>query len=177
MVKSDGFKIMTPLCGHAAHNSGFRMPGDLVGAFALTGGRYAFIVQALSRSTICRFPLTRLQAAQLRQPGLAQGLLQVIAHQTGQAWRQITRTELLSLAQFGMLIKNMSIHHKKQNLSTTEFELPMPRTDISDFIALAPGIISHLIGSFTEKKILIFGNKTFRLLDHHALEHACEVLN
>ena len=108
---------------------------------------------------------------------LAQGLLQAIAHQTGQAQRQITRTDLPALARLGMLIKDMSIHHKKQNLSGTEFELPMPRTDISDFIALAPRTISHLIGSFTEKKILIFGNETFRLLDHHALEHACGALN
>ena len=53
----------------------------------------------------------------------------------------------------------------------------MPQTDISDFLALAPWTISHLIGSFTEKKILIFENKTVRLLDHHALEHACEALN
>ena len=153
------------------------MPGDLVGAFARTRGRYAFTVQALSRSTICRFPFTRLQEAQLRQPALAQGLLQAIAHQTGQAQRQITRTDLPALTRFGMLIKDMSIHHNKQNLSGTEFEPPMPRAATSDFIALAPWTISHLIGSFSEKKILIFGNKTFRLLDHHALEHACEALN
>ena len=177
MIESGGFKIMTPRCGHAAHISGFRMPYDNVGARALSGGRYAFTAQALSRSTVCRFPLDCLREAQLRQPALAPGLLQAIAHQTGQAQRQITRIDLRAIARFGLLIKDISIHHKKQNLSGTEFQLPMPRTAISDFLALAPETISHLIGSFTAKKILIFGNKTVRLLDHHALEHACEALN
>ena len=89
-------------------------------------------------------------------------------HQTGQAQRQITRTDLPALTRFGMLIKDMSIHRNKQNLSGTEFEPPMPRAATSDSIALAPWTISHLIGSFIEKKILIFGNKTFRSTIMHS---------
>ena len=53
----------------------------------------------------------------------------------------------------------------------------MPRTDIADFLALAPETISRLISSLTEKEILMFKGKTVRILDHHALEHACEALN
>ena len=177
VVKSGGFKIMTPLCGHDAHISGFRMPGDLVGACGLTGGHYTFTSQALSRTTVCRLPFDRLREAQLRQPVLAQGLLQAIAHQAAQAQRQITRTNLPALARFGLLILDISTHHKKRNLSGTEFELPMPRTDIADFLALAPETISRLISSLTEKEILMFKGKTVRILDHHALEHACEALN
>ena len=53
----------------------------------------------------------------------------------------------------------------------------MPRTDIADFLALAPETISRLISSLTEREILMFKGKTVRILDHHALEHACEALN
>lgn len=177
MVKSNGFNLMTPPGGHDAHISGFLMQGDLVGAGALTGGRYGFTAQTLSRSTVCRFPFARLRDAQFRQPALAHGLLQAIAHQNGQAQHQMTRTVLPVLARFGLLIQDISTYYKRRNLSGTEFELPMPRTDISDSLALAPETISRLIGSFIEKKILIFENKTVHLLDHHALEHACEALN
>ena len=177
MVKSGGFKIMTPPCGHATHISGFRMPCDLVGARALSRGRYVFTAQALSRFIVCRFPFACPREAQLRQPVLAPGLLQAIALQTGQAQRQITRIDLPAIVRFALLIKDISIHHKKQNLFGTELQLPMRRTAISEFLALAPETIGHLIGSFTAKKILIFANKTGRLLDHHALEHACEALN
>ena len=177
MVKSGGFKIMTPLCGHDVHISGFRIPGDLVHACALTPGYYVFTDQALSRSTVCRFPFARLREAQLRQPALVQGPSQTIDHQTGQAQRKITQTDRPALARFGLLFKDISIHHKKQKLSGTEFELPIPRIDISDFLALTPETNSHLIGYFTEKKSLVFENKIGRLLDHYAIEHACEVLN
>ncbi|MAW25058.1 MAG: hypothetical protein CMQ84_03590 [Gammaproteobacteria bacterium] len=177
VVKSGGFKIMTPLCGHDAHISGFRMPGDLVGACGLTGDHYAFTAQALSRSTVYRLPFDRRREAQLRQPVLAQGLLQAIAHQAAQAQRQITRTNLPALARFGLLILDISTHHKKRNLSGTEFELPVPRTDIADSLALELETLRRLISSLTKRQILMFKGKTVRILDHHALEHACEVLN
>lgn len=145
------------------------MLGDLIGTCGLTEGPYPFTAQALVRSTVCRLPFARLREAQLRQPARAQGLLQASAQQTGQAQRQITRANLTALVRFGLLIQDISTHHKRQNLSGTEFELPMPWADISDFLAPAPETINRLIGSYTEKKILIFENKVVRLLDHHAL--------
>ena len=177
VVKSGGFKIMTPLCGHAAHISGFRIRGDLVGACGLTGGHYAFTAQALSRYTVCRLPFDRLREAQLRQPMLAQGLLQSIAHQVAPAQRQIKRTHLPAFARFRLLILDISTHLKQRNLSAAEFGLPMPRTDIADFLALAPETISRLISSLTERQILMFKGKAVRILDHHALEYACEAIN
>ena len=177
VVKRSRFKIMTPLCGHDTHISGFRMPGDLVGACGLNGGHYAFTNQALSRSMVCRLPFDRLREAQLKQPVLAQGLLQAIAHQAAQAQRQTTRTNLPALVRFGLLILDICTHHKKRNLSGTEFELPIPRTDIADFLALTPETISRLVSSLIERQILMFKSKTVRILDHHALEHACEALN
>ena len=151
VVKSGGFKIITLLCGHGAHISGFRMRGDLVGAYGLTGGHYAFTAQALSRSTVSRLPFDRLREAQLRQSVLAQGLLQAIDHQAAQAQLQITRTNLPALTRFGLLILDISTHHKKRNLSGTEFELPMPRTSVAGFLALAPEKISRFISSLTER--------------------------
>ena len=177
VVKSGAFKIMTPLCRHDSHVSGFRMPGDLVGACGLTCGQYPFTAQALDRSTVCRLPLDRLREAQLRQPMLTQGLLQALSNQAAQAQRQVTRTNLPALARFSLFIKDISSHHKKRHLSATEFDLPMPRTDIADFLALAPETISRLIASLTKQGILAFEGKTVRVLHNEALENACEALN
>ncbi len=153
------------------------MPGDLFSVCGLTESCYAFTVQALSRSTVCRLPFARSREERLEQPARAQGLLQAIAHQTAQAQRQITRTYLPALVRFGFLIQGISTHDKKRNLFGTEFGLPMTRTDIADFLALALAIISRLIGSLTKEKILIFEGKTIRILDHHEPEHACEAIN
>ena len=152
MVISGGLKIMTPLCGHTAHNSGFRMPGDLVGTCGLTGGPSVFTGQAVSRSTVCRLPFARLRGVQLKQLARAQGLFRAIAHQTAEAQCQTTQTNLPALVQLGLLIQEISTHQKRRNPFGTEFELPMPQTDISDFLALVPETISCLIGSFSEKK-------------------------
>jgi CRP/FNR family transcriptional regulator, anaerobic regulatory protein len=177
VVKSGAFKIMTPLCGQDAHVSGFRLPGDLVGACGLTCGQYAFTAQALDRSTVCRLPMDRLRDATLRQPMLIQGLMQALSNQAAQAQRQITRTNLPALARFAIFIKDLSGHHKKRSLSAKEFELPMPRTDIADFLALAPETISRLIATLTGKGILSIEGKTVHIHDMDALETACESLS
>lgn len=174
VVKSGALKIMTPLCGQDAHVSGFRLPGDLVGACGLTCGQYAFTAQALDRTTVCRLPMDRLRDATLRQPMLTQGLLQALANQAAQAQRQVTRTNLPALARFAIFIKDLSTHHKKRALSAKEFDLPMPRTDIADFLALAPETISRLIATLTGKDILSIDGKTVRIRNMDALENACE---
>ena len=176
VVKSGAFKIMTPLCGHESHVSGFRLPGDLVGACGLSCGQYAFTAQALDRSTVCRLPMDRLRDATLRQPMLSQGLLQALSNQAAQAQRQITRTNLPALARFAIFIKDLSTHHSRRSLSASEFELTMPRTDIADFLALAPETISRLIASLQQKAILSVEGKTVRILNMDALDHACESL-
>jgi CRP/FNR family transcriptional regulator len=176
VVKSGAFKIMTPLCGHDAHISGFRLPGDLVGACGLTCGQYAFTAQALDRSTVCRLPMERFRDAALRQPTLSQGLLQALANQAAQAQRQITRTNLPALARLALLIKDLSSHHKKRALSATEFDLPMPRTDIADYLALAPETISRLIKTLGQDGVLTIEGKTVRIHDLNALETACETM-
>ncbi len=149
-VKRGNFKIVMPLCGHDANISGLGMPSDCVGDNNLSGGHYVYKAQALSQSTVCQHPFDRLRVVQLRQP---------------------------TLARFGSVIQNIIAHHKKRNLSGTEFVLSMPRINIADFLALAPETFDCLVGSLTEKKILIFQSKIVRILDHHALEHACEAFN
>ncbi len=176
VVKSGAFKIMTPLCGHDAHVSGFRLPGDLVGACGLTCGQYAFTAYALDRSTVCRLPIERFRDASLLQPSLMQGLLQALSNQAAQAQRQITRTNLPALARLSLFIKDLSSHHKKRSLSAVEFELPMPRTDIADFLALAPETISRLIKTLGQENILTIEGKTVHIHNMDALERACETM-
>lgn len=113
----------------------------------------------------------------MRMDSVTTGRCQQCSHQAAQAQRQITRTNLPAPARFGLLILDISTHHKKRNLSGTEFVLSMPRTDITDFLALDPETSSSLISSLTEKEILMFKGKIVRILDHHAPEHACEALN
>ncbi len=167
---------MTPLCGHDAHVSGFRLPGDLVGACGLTCGQYAFTAYALDRSTVCRLPIERFRDASLLQPSLTQGLLQALSNQAAQAQRQITRTNLPALARLSLFIKDLSSHHKKRSLSAVEFELPMPRTDIADFLALAPETISRLIKTLGQENILTIEGKTVHIHNMDALERACETM-
>jgi len=176
VVKSGALKIMTPLCGHDAHVSGFRLPGDLVGACGLTCGQYAFTAQALDRTTVCRLPMDRLRDATLRQPMVIQGLLQALSTQAAQAQRQITRTNLPALARLAIFIKDLSSHHKKRSLSATNFDLPMPRIDIADFLALAPETISRLIATLAQKGILSVDGKQVTIHNMDALENACESL-
>ena len=84
---------------------------------------------------------------------------------------------LPALARFALFIKDISSHHQKRHLSDSEFDLPMARTDIADFLGLAPETISRLIASLTKKTVLKVEGKTVYILDKPALENACEALD
>lgn len=174
VVKSGAFKILTPVCGFESHVSGFRLPGDLMGACGLSFGQYAFTAVALDRSTVCRLPMDRLREASLRQPLLMQGLLQALSTQAATAQRQITRANLPALARFALFLRDLSAHHKRRSLSAVTFDLPMPRTDIADYLSLAPETISRLLATLIKQGAIQVDGKLLQILDPIALDRAAE---
>ena len=176
VVKSGAFKIMTPVCGHQAHISGFRLPGDLICACGLACGQYAFTAIALDRATVCRLPMDRLREASLRQPLLTQGLLQALSTQAVIAQRQITRANLPALTRFALFLRDLSAHHRRRSLSAIAFDLPMPRTDIADYLSLAPETISRLLASLTKTGVIAVDGKLVQILDSAALDDAAEAI-
>ncbi|MGA1207623.1 MAG: helix-turn-helix domain-containing protein [Litorivicinaceae bacterium] len=176
VVKSGAFKILTPVCGQESHVSGFRLPGDLVGACGLSCGEYAFTAVALDRSTVCRLPMDRLREASLRQPLLTQGLLQALSTQAAIAQRQITRANLPALARFALFLRDLSAHHKRRSLSAVTFDLPMPRTDIADYLSLAPETISRLLANLTKAGVIAVDGKLVQILDSARLDEAAEAI-
>ena len=107
---------------------------------------------------------------------LTQGILQALLNQAAQSQRQVTMTNLPALARFALFIKDISSHHQERHLSGSEFDLPMARIDIADFLGLSTKTISRLIASLTKQSILKVEGETVYILDKPALENVCEAL-
>ena len=57
-----------------------------------------------------------------------------------------------------------------RGFSATRFQLTMPRTDIANYLRLAPETVSRVLRRFQEDRLLQVDRRELELLDHDALE-------
>jgi CRP/FNR family transcriptional regulator len=69
---------------------------------------------------------------------------------------------------------SLSARYKARGLSATEFNLPMPRQDIGNYLGLAIETVSRLFAHFQDQKLLQVNRRQVTLLDIPKLEEMFE---
>jgi CRP-like cAMP-binding protein len=62
------------------------------------------------------------------------------------------------------------LKHKVRGLSASEFNLPMSRQDIGNYLGLAIETVSRLFAHFQDEKLLTVNRKKIKILDHAKLK-------
>ncbi len=68
----------------------------------------------------------------------------------------------------------MRLHHRADGLSATEFNLPMSRQDIGNYLGLAIETVSRLFAQFQDKGILKVNRRQIVILNMDALKTLVE---
>ncbi|HUT40786.1 MAG TPA: fumarate/nitrate reduction transcriptional regulator Fnr [Gammaproteobacteria bacterium] len=134
---------------------GFTLPGELTGMDGLGGGSYASAAVALETSSICEMPFNKLEGLCNELPGLHRQLMGVMGRVITEDQRMLMllgkRTAEERLASF---LISLSIRYHQRGLSATEFNLPMSRQDIGNYLGLAIETVSRLFAHFQEKEMV-----------------------
>jgi CRP/FNR family transcriptional regulator len=133
----------------------FYLPGDIVGLEAITDDQYACEATALNTTNICMIDYQSFVETSLRHPSLYKGFLKRLS-------AQIRREEenLVSLGsrdayqRIARLIARLSNYYSETGYSSTEFTLPMSRTDIASHLGLAVETVSRQLGHLRENGIV-----------------------
>jgi CRP/FNR family transcriptional regulator len=154
---------------------GFTLPGELTGIDGLSGGSYASAAVVLETSSICELPFSKLEKLCSDLPGLQRQLLNVVGREitTDQQMLMLLgkRTAEERLASF---LLSLSSRYKQRNLSATEFNLPMSRQDIGNYLGLAIETVSRLFAQFQDKGILKVNRRQIIILDMDSLKTMVE---
>jgi CRP/FNR family transcriptional regulator len=145
---------------------GFTLPGELTGMDGLSGGSYASAAVVLETSSICELPFSRLEGLCHELPGLNRQMLKVVGREITADQHMLMllgkRTAEERLASF---LLSLSTRYHMRGLSQTEFNLPMSRQDIGNYLGMAIETVSRLFAHFQDRGLLEVSRRQVKILD------------
>jgi len=134
---------------------GFTLPGELTGMDGLSGPSYSSASVVLETSSICELPFQKLEGLCQELPSLHRQMMSVMGREITAEQHMLMllgkRTAEERLASF---LLSLSTRYHLRGLSATEFNLPMSRQDIGNYLGLAIETVSRLFAHFQEKQLV-----------------------
>jgi CRP/FNR family transcriptional regulator, anaerobic regulatory protein len=155
MVKTGSFRSFVTDTNGVEQTIGFYLPGELMGLDALQNGHYHCSVVALETATVCELPLPRLQDLCSKIPSLQSQLMHIIGREIVSEHDHIVllgnRSAREKMATFLLML---STRYKILGFSSTEFNLPMRRDDIANFLGLTIETVSRQLTDLSKNGII-----------------------
>ncbi len=172
-VRSGAFKAVLSSNEGAEQITGFYLSGELMGLDGFGDDIHQCTTIALETSTVCAIDIDELEKLSLRTTGLRRQLRHLIGNEINHDHRS-----LLSLGQLkgeerlAAFLLSISLRLQKRGFSPREFNLPMARHDLANYLGLAVETLSRMFSRMIDAKIIETNRRHVKLLDTKAL---CEL--
>ena len=153
--------------GHE-HVLGFHLPGEVIGLNAIDGDRYPCNAVALDTATLCRFSFPKISVLAARLPGLQQHLFRLMSRDIGNA--SLLAGDWTADQRMAAFLVGLSRRLAARGFSPDRFQLTMARTDIANYLRLAPETVSRVLKRLQDEGILAVERREVELLQRQALE-------
>ena len=147
---------------------GFHFPGEVIGLDAIDDQRYPCNAVALDTVALCRFSFPRMAELATRLPQLQQHLFRLLSRDIGAALRQ--SGDWSADARIAAFLLGMAHRLEARGFSARRFQLTMSRTDIGNYLRLAPETVSRVLARFQHDGLVHVERREIELLDTARLE-------
>lgn len=145
---------------------GFTLPGEVVGLDGFSDGSYVSSSVVLETASVCEIPYDKLEDMCHVLPGLNHQMMRVVSKEIGADQSMLLllgkRTAEERLAAF---LLGLSTRYHSRGLSASEFNLPMSRQDIGNYLGLAIETVSRLFAGFQKNNLLTVNRRQIVLTD------------
>jgi len=150
------------------HVLGFYLPGEVIGLDAIDGEHYPCNAIALDTVALCRFSFPKMAELAARVPGLQQQLFRLLSRDIGTAIR--LAGDWSADQRMAAFLLGLSRRLASRGFSPRRFQLTMPRTDIGNYLRLAPETVSRVLKRFQDDGLLVVDRREVELADIARLE-------
>lgn len=175
MLASGSLKIYTLLADGRRQVTGFMFPGDFLGISI--DDEYAFTAEALVSSELWWFTRDAFDRFVEEHPKVERELYRLAAHELAAAQSQMVllgrKTAAERLASFFLLLveRQELVVGEKQ----AEFDLPMSRLDIADYLGLTKETVSRMLAHLRNRKLIrLMSQDRVEILDRAGLREMAE---
>ena len=153
---------------------GFHLPGEIIGLSAIDGERYPCDAVALDDVLLCKFSFPKIALLATRLPGLQKHLFRLMS-------RDIAHAERLSAdhsadERIAAFLVDLAQRLAARGFSDSRFELTMPRTDIANYLRLAPETVSRVFRRFQDEGIIKVRRRQVEVADRKRLGALAEAM-
>ncbi len=142
---------------------GFFLPGEIIGLNAISVGRYPCNAVALDNVGLCRFAFPLMATLALRMPVLQQELFRLLSHDIGKA--ALLGGDFTADERMAAFLITLSRRLASRGFSATRLHLAMSRTDIGNYLRLAPETVSRVLRRLQQTNVVRIERREIELLD------------
>ena len=149
---------------------GFYFSGEILGYKAIYSGRYQSTAMALCDTQICVIDYRDFLYFLQSNPDLQQHILYLISLQMNLGSYLVSTSAERKLAAFLLDLSS----RLRFTTSPFEYQLPMSRQDIGNYLRLTPETVSRICTRLQQQQIIAINHKNIRLLKPDILRHIAE---
>jgi CRP/FNR family transcriptional regulator len=153
--------------GHE-HVLGFHLPGEVIGLNAIDGDHYPCNAIALDTVMLCRFSFPKIAVLATRLPGLQRQLFRLLSRDIGRA--ALLAGDWSADQRMAAFLVGLSRRLAARGFSPNRFQLTMARTDIANYLRLAPETVSRVLKRFQTEGLLSVDRRELELTGRETLE-------
>ena len=150
------------------HVLGFHLPGEVIGLDAIDGEHYPCNAIALDTVMLCRFSFPKIAVLASRLPGLQQHLFRLLSRDIGRA--ALLAGDWSADQRMAAFLVQFSRRLAARGFSARRFQLTMARTDIANYLRLAPETVSRVLRRFQTEGLLKVDRREVELVGKDTLE-------
>jgi CRP/FNR family transcriptional regulator len=147
---------------------GFFLPGELIGLNAISHDRYPCNAVALDSVALCRFSFPMMATLATRVPGIQQQLFRLLSEDIGKA--SLLTGDYSADERLAAFLATLSRRYAARGFSGTHFSLPMARTDIANYLRLAPETVSRVLRRMQDAGVITVERRELEVRDPAGLE-------
>lgn len=152
-VTSGAIKVYKLLVDGRRQMTGFLFPGDFLGL--ANEETYAYSAEAVTASTVCRFPRRKIEALLTKYPKMERRLLGMASHELAAAQEQMLllgrKNAREKIASFLLMLSRRAA---QRGLSADPVLVPMSRNDIGDYLGLTTETVSRTFSDLKSTGII-----------------------
>ena len=154
------------------HVLGFHLPGEVIGLDGIDGDRYPCNAVALDTAMLCRFSFPKISVLAAQLPGLQRHLFRLLSRDIGRA--ALLAGDWTADQRMAAFLIGLSRRLAARGFSAHRFQLTMARTDIANYLRLAPETVSRVLRRFQQDGLLQVDRRELQLVDRVRLEELAE---
>ena len=147
---------------------GFFLPGEVIGLNAIHQARYPCNAVALDTVMLCRFSFPKMALLATRMPGLQAQLFRLLSLDIGKA--ALLAGDYSADERMAAFLVSLSRRYAQRGFSATRFHLTMARTDMANYLRLAPETVSRVLRRLQDEGLVQVERRELEIRDAAKLE-------